>query len=188
MDCVVPGLEEEFSREYHEIFERPDSVLAQPGRLKYEGIFGSGYFRTMKSYYLEKLTEEERDVCRMKGVAHAVQRKMKPAQFGQSEREIDFFAAYSLRPTLAGEMTIVRTVRKNNCSINFKRRTLAVSRAAIGWSPLFSQALPSLYLAGIGAHCASRLNDDGGAEEGFRDECKSWSTLVVQRIARLCQK
>ena len=127
MDCVVPGLEEEFSREYHEIFERPDSVLAQPGRLKYEGIFGSGYFRTMKSYYLEKLTEEEKDVCRMKGVAHAVQRKMKPAQFGQSEREIDFFAAYSLRPTLAGEMTIVRTVRKNNCSINFKRHTLAGS-------------------------------------------------------------
>jgi hypothetical protein len=87
----------------------------------------SSWFRTLKSYYLEKLTDSQVDMFRMKGVAHTVQTAMEPGQFVQTEKEVDYFSSYMLRGTPGGEMGIVLNVRKNNCCINFKRKTQAVS-------------------------------------------------------------
>jgi hypothetical protein len=41
-DCMLPEKKQEFEEKYHEVFDDPANPVAQPGRLKVEGIFRQG--------------------------------------------------------------------------------------------------------------------------------------------------
>ena len=131
-NCVLPELQDLFDRERSSIFEDPTSLQAQMGRLKHEGVYSAGWFRTIKSYYLKGRTDEESDLFRMKGVSQMVQRQMTDVEFHVGETDASYFHSFALRPSAGGEMTINLMRRQNNSCFNFKRSMHQVGGPAGG--------------------------------------------------------
>lgn len=149
VDCVESDKRTEYQQKQYEIFEMPNSQGVQHSRLKVEGIFRGGLFRSMKSYYLVPLLESHlceqcgreggqcdhpsssqpvsKPVVRAKGLTRNVQNVMVEDNFRVSEERQPYFATYSLRPTPAQEMTIGIYTKKNSSCINFKRKVGQVS-------------------------------------------------------------
>ena len=142
-ECVDEEKRATYEESRGEIFEVPNSDCVQHSRLKVEGVFRGGLFRSMKSYYLLPLIEgylceecgaaggccshipsgemESRPLVRAKGLTRNVQNEMQKEHFEMSEERQPYFATYSLRPTSAQEMTIGVYTKRNSSCINFKR-------------------------------------------------------------------
>lgn len=120
-DCVRPELLSKFDEEKKFIFEdfAPAGQLPH-SRLKLEGSFRRGWFRSMKSYYLAN--DDEKPVLRAKGVTRLVQSSLSEKHFEINEKDQFYFTNYALRPAPSNEMTLGKYTRKNATCLNYKRR------------------------------------------------------------------
>lgn len=120
--CVSPELLQKFDERKKYIFDEHVEPGQLPhSRLKLEGHFGRGWFRSMKSYYLTTPAENVK-VVRAKGVTKTVQRNLEQEHFEVGEDRQFYFTNYALRPTQPHEMTLGVYTRKNTTCLNFKRR------------------------------------------------------------------
>lgn len=133
----------DFDAAENAIFEHKISDTVQHSKLKSEGTYQGGLFRSMKSYYLlpplrdylcptcgrddcgcggGETRGEGEPVVRAKGLPRSVQKAMVPEHFRMGESDQPYFANYALRPTPAQDMTIGVYTKRNSSCINFKRR------------------------------------------------------------------
>lgn len=101
------------------------------GRLKLEGLFQSGLFRTSKAYRLVAADDADELVMRMKGVGYRIRESLREEHFEQGEAGGRFFCSYSLRPTPACEMTLRYDCRKETSCLNPKRSTTRVGGGVV---------------------------------------------------------
>lgn len=119
-ECVKPSLLAKFDSEKKNIFDEFEDPQVLPhSRLKLEGNFSQGWFRSMKSYYL---TKNDTKIVRAKGVTKTVQKELNSCHFQVCEKRPHYFTNYALRPTQAQEMTLGVYTKKNTSCLNFKRR------------------------------------------------------------------
>ena len=141
-ECVKDGRLEEFEQIHHEIFVDPLSKVTQCGRLKLEGFFQSGFFRSVKSYVLNPFPHEKtKRVVKSKGIAKLVREKLPDEAFhimdkedhltspkcGEKRKQEDmFFQNLCLHPTMSDQIFLSVKRRKMANAINCKRRLTEV--------------------------------------------------------------
>jgi hypothetical protein len=110
--------------ELNSMFEDPLSPLHQAGRLKSEGWYTAGLFRSAKSYFLSGKV----DVRRMRSVPRRVQQSLSASHFGQdSAKNTSVFRTKSLRPTLGLQVAVLEESRRISHSLNFKMVSIVSS-------------------------------------------------------------
>ena len=110
------------------IMECEASEFVQEGKLKIEGVYVSGLFRSMKSYFLQETEDPKDKLVRAKGMPNVVQKVMTDEDFRMTE-EIDnrHFNFFKLRPTQGMSITLGQYTRVNSTCINPKRNLKRVS-------------------------------------------------------------
>ncbi len=133
VDNVRPEKRDVFERHRDDIFERSNSDLCQVGKMKSEGIWSSGYFRTLKTYLLIPHSKEEERVIKAKGTPRSVNKKLEienfisplPVRSDREEKKREAMTAFwSLRPTAGFNMCLSVQTRIAPSGINYKRYSM----------------------------------------------------------------
>lgn len=97
-----------------------ESGVQQGGRLKLEGTFSAGRFRSPKCYTVEN----ETGACRrMRSVPRKIQALLQPSHFGQDPAKQGAVVGRTvLRPTKGFQMTLQEEYQKTTHGFNFQRR------------------------------------------------------------------
>lgn len=118
-ECLLPEKKDIFYR--HNILVTPDLETGPNsfhGKLKCEGIYHGGLFRTIKIYRLYS----DKDVyTRCKGVNRLQANNLPHSTFYNNDPRINTIDRKALRPSGAGEMCITHESRSIACPINVKR-------------------------------------------------------------------
>ena len=118
-ECLLPTKKDFFKAQNilatPELEKGPDSYH---GKLKCEGLFYGGLFRTIKIYRLYS----QKDVyTRCKGVNRRQADSLPHSTFYNNDPRVNTINRKALRPTAAGEMCITHESRSIACPINVKR-------------------------------------------------------------------
>lgn len=118
------SIEECLKNDKRKLFEEKD-ILANEnaktsfhGKMKCEGIYKGGHFRTIKIY---RLYSADDLYTRCKGVNRKQADKLPNITFDHQDNSINTIERRALRPTAAGEMCIIHESRSLACPINLKR-------------------------------------------------------------------
>ena len=136
-ECVKEGRLDEFEQIHREIFVDPRSDVTQAGRLKLEGFYQSGFFRSVKSYVLNPFPNDDtKRVVKSKGIAKIIREKLPNEAFyiddkqchlhnpkrGQKRKQEDmFFQSLCLHPTMGDQIFLSVKRRRMANAINCKR-------------------------------------------------------------------
>jgi len=119
-ECLRPGADPEALRR---LLVDPDSQLQQGGRLKLEGTYTSGLFRSPKCYALRNRLDEDASCRRMRSVARRTQALLHPHHFGQNpDTQGVVVGRVALRPTKGFQMTLQEEYQRTTHGFNFQRR------------------------------------------------------------------
>ena len=122
-DCVAPEKLEQFDKEKEKIYVDPNSLQTQAGKLKQEGFFQSGFFKSPKCYVLNPFFELEERIVKSKGLAREIREKIPDKSF-KIKRKADtelFYQHYSLHPSISECVYISLKRKKMSNAINCKR-------------------------------------------------------------------
>lgn len=130
----MPRKKELFYR--NDILADEKSITSFHGKLKCEGVYKGGRFRTIKIY---RLYSDNDLYTRCKGVNRLQADNLPNCTFDNSNLSINTIERHALRPTAAGEMCIMHESRSLACPMNLKRyvmpdgvHTIPIS-LAIAW-------------------------------------------------------
>lgn len=121
---TFPTLEECLKPEKQNLFFAKNIIADEKskqsfhGKLKCEGIYNGGHFRTIKIY---RLYTEKDLYTRCKGVNRTQADKLPNITFDNQDLLINTIERRALRPTPAGEMCIIHESRSLACPFNLKR-------------------------------------------------------------------
>ena len=103
------------------IFEDPDSAVEQTGKLKIEGWFVVGYWRTGKVYRLVKAGDEDPYV-RLRSIPRSKHQLLEPRHFGLDPlTNTARVRSTAMRLTTGSEIVVLKESRSLSTSLNFKR-------------------------------------------------------------------
>lgn len=115
-DCLIDEKKEFFISKA--ILADETSRNSFHGKLKCEGVYEGGHFRTIKIY---RLYSKKDLYTRCKGVNRNQADKLPNTTFDNNDLSINTIERRALRPTAAGEMCITHESRSLACPINLKR-------------------------------------------------------------------
>jgi hypothetical protein len=109
------------------LFEDEDSAVEQSSKFKIEGVWRSALFRTTKAYRLDEPVDVAgKNVVRMRSISTKAHKYLEPTMFSQDPRiNSKSVRTVSMRPSLAGEINVLRESKSLSHCLNFKRRCLA---------------------------------------------------------------
>jgi hypothetical protein len=113
------------------LFQDEEAEEEQSCKLKIEGVWTSALFRTTKAYRLDGPVTEatEKTVIRMRSVSSKRHKYLEPSVFGQDPRtNTKVVQAVTMRPSMAGEVNILKESKFFSHCLNFKRRALVSRR------------------------------------------------------------
>ena len=141
--CIKEGQSQMFENEKSNIFGNPSSPHTQAGKLKMEGYYQAGIFRSVKNYILVPFDEKEPSLVKSKGMPKIIRNKMTVDSFHIKPRHQDkdssgdddqkskkrklqsdaeeFYQHYSLNPTMGEQIFIEIKRRKMSNALNCKR-------------------------------------------------------------------
>ena len=108
------------------MFVDPNSKITQDGKLKLEGVYKAGFFKSVKNYIVIPFenSEYEQEI-KSRGMPSVVKNLLTPHHFRTDNfySENLFFQYYKLHPTIGGEqMLISLQKRRMTNSLNCKRK------------------------------------------------------------------
>lgn len=129
-DNVRPSMRAFYERTREDIFVDEQSAHTQAGKMKLEGVYKGGLFRTVKSYML--LDSEDRVEIKCKAIGNVAKRQLEARHFlppteGEEEDVISFWRLGGI-PGESGELGMNVSGKKLPSRVNFKRNTLARTR------------------------------------------------------------
>lgn len=120
-DCLLKNKQEHFKKK-NILVKNENCPESFHGKLKCEGTYLGGHFRTIKIY---RLYSKKDFYTRCKGINRHQADHLPNKTFDHRDLGTNTLQRHALRPTAAGEMCIVHESRSLACPINLKRFVLA---------------------------------------------------------------
>ena len=96
-----------------------DGIASCHGQMKCEGVYGGGLFKTLKIY---RLYDKKEPYTRCKGVNRHLAKRLEDTSFDVQDSQKTVLTRTCLRPTPAGQITMLKESRSLAVSYNFKRK------------------------------------------------------------------
>ena len=128
-DNVRESMREYFEATRRAVFVDDADDRTPAGKMKLEGVYDSGIFRTNKTYVLTRGSGAREVKC--KGMSGQVRREMEEEQFMPAVESLDrepIFSNWRLGGVKGGDLSMNVTSKRLPSRLNLKRRTLVSSR------------------------------------------------------------
>lgn len=117
--CLLPHKKDEFF--FKDIIANESGPLSCHGKMKCEGIYTGGKFRSLKVYRLYNNIRDTSTISHCKGVNTFTAISLPENMFNINHQDPIFVTKHSLRPTRTGEMLIIKESKNLAIPFNLKR-------------------------------------------------------------------